>query len=119
MGRVSQDKGLESIRDRLEADPANVDLANDYWNALASYKGSDTRSGAFVVQAYRGAALKSKEGVIAFAPACRELFEVSGEAPRAAYFDTHLVRALESWLQQLPDAERANLQWVLRSISNR
>lgn len=119
MGRVSQDKGLDGLRDRLEAEPANVDLANDYWNALASNKGSDRRSGAFVVQAYRGAALKSKEGVIAFARAWRELFEVSGEPPRSAYFDANLVRALESWLQQLTDAERANLQWVLRSISNR
>jgi len=56
-------RNLADIKETLDSDPANVGLANRYWEALAT-------------------------GVVALARAYKELFEKSGEGPRAELFVT-------------------------------
>jgi hypothetical protein len=104
-------EAIESIRQSLNGDPTNLDLANRYWTALA-----ERRDGRSVIVAYREAALASSVGVAAFAGAYRELFDVSGESPRLVYFDTALIQALQRNRSELPRTDRENVQWILRSI---
>jgi len=63
--KLIQEQLLDSLRDTFGSNPTNVDLANRYWNALASLDGHNVRSGGFVIEVYRQAALTSKDGVIA------------------------------------------------------
>src|SRR5450432_1372510 len=107
------------LRKALKTDPAKIELANRYWCALAGNgaKGeADLRSGSDVIEAFREAAVSSKEGAEAFARAYRDLFEMSGESPRPAYCDERLVMALNAGLSELPRAERENVEWILHSI---
>jgi hypothetical protein len=106
-----REEALESIRQALKGDPTNLELANRYWKALDS-----ARSGRDVIVAYRESALISGAGAAAFARAYRELFDVSGEAPRLPYFDQPLIEALQNSLSKLLGTDRENVQWILRSI---
>lgn len=72
---------LKTLQKILVSDPSCLDAANRYWNALSSVSGNDVRSGGFVIEAYRGCALASSEGVIALARAYRELYENTAERP--------------------------------------
>jgi hypothetical protein len=83
---------LANLKATLDSDPANVELASRYWVELASFGGHDVRSGAFVIEAFRGCALTSDAGAVAFARAYKELFEKSGEKPRAELFDENCSR---------------------------
>jgi len=102
---------LETLRRALVSDPTNLDAANRYWNAVGS-----SQSGGYIVEAYRSAALTSHAGVIAFGRAYRELFEDSGESPRAIFFDKDLIQTLEASLPALSQSDRSLVQWVLQSI---
>jgi hypothetical protein len=107
---------LASLKAALESEPTNVELANRYWVELASFGGHDVRSGGFVIEAFRGCALASHAGAVAFARAYRELFEKSGEKPRAELFDEELRQALKTRLPELSSNDQAIVQWVLASI---
>ena len=108
---------LKSIRQRLRDDPGNLELANVYWAALAGQSGeADLRCGRDVIDAYREAALRSREGAVAFATAYRELFQESGEGPRITYFDEGLILALRRCVSGLSEEERFNVEWILQSI---
>jgi hypothetical protein len=109
-------KKLADLKKTLQSDPSNVELANRYWVELGSFGGNDVRSGGFVIEAFRGCALASHAGAVAFARAYRELFEKSGEKPRAALFDEELVQALKTRLPDLSNNDRAIVQWVIASI---
>jgi hypothetical protein len=109
-------KKLADLKKTLQSDPSNVELANRYWVELASFGGNDVRSGGFVIEAFRGCALASHAGAVAFARAYRELFEKSGEKPRAALFDEELVQALKTRLPDLSNNDRSIVQWVITSI---
>jgi len=87
---------LANLKKILDSDPTNLEGANRYWVELASLGSHDCRSGGFVIEAFRGCALASHAGVVAFARAYRELFEKSGEIPRAELFDEELLRALKN-----------------------
>jgi hypothetical protein len=116
-GRRNQE--IETLREALRGSPTNLELANRYWIALGGDRAkgeADLRTGSNVVEAYRAVALSSKEGVEAFAAAYRALFELSGEAPRPAYFDQPLLRALTAELPQLSKTGRNNVEWLLHSI---
>ena len=76
----------------------------------------DVRSGAYLIEAYRGCALASHAGVVALARAYQELFEKSGEGPRAELFDQELISAIQTRLPELSNGDRATVQWVLASI---
>ncbi len=103
----------------LKKDPANLDLANECWAALrANARNCDLRDGRNVIHIYRAAALRSSLGVVALARAYRELFEVSGEGPRLAYFDEALTQAMKSSLPQLSEQERSMVQWIIQSIDS-
>jgi len=81
---------LSGLRKTLKDNPANIELANRYWCALAGNRAKgepDLRSGSDVIEAFREAAISSKKGIEVFARAYRDLFEISGESPRPAYFD--------------------------------
>jgi hypothetical protein len=109
-------KKLADLKKTLQSDPSNVQLANRYWVELASFGGNDVRSGGFVIEAFRGCALASHAGAVAFARAYHELFEKSGEKPRAALFDEELVQALKTRLPDLSNNDRAIVQWLITSI---
>jgi hypothetical protein len=107
---------LANLKKALDSDPTNVEAANRYWVELASLGGNDVRSGWFVIEAFRGCALASGAGAVAFARAYRELCEKSGEKPRAELFDKELVQALRTRLPGLSSDDQAIVQWVLASV---
>ena len=107
---------LGNLKKALDANPASIEAANRYWDALGAFGGEDVRSGGYLIEAYRGCALASHAGVVAFARAYQELFEKSGEGPHAELFDEQLIRALQTRLPELSNGDRATVQWVLASI---
>jgi len=112
---------LAGLREELQRSPANLDLANRYWRALAgdgAKNEADYRSGGYVIEAYREAALLSKEGVEAFACAYRELFDISGESPRMPFFDEPLVQSLKAKLPEMAETDRRNVEWILHSVGS-
>jgi hypothetical protein len=120
-GCMSEDKypiqeGLSDLKKAVYCDPTNVEAANRYWAGLALVGGNDLRSGGFVIEAFRGCALASNAGTVALARAFRELFEKSGEKPRAELFDEELLRALKTRLPDLLKDDRMIVQWVIESI---
>ena len=110
------DASLEQLCQSLRMDPTNLTLADRYWNALGRYKGQDIRSGRYVIEVYRNAALTSREGIEALARAYKELFELSGESPRIVFFDKDLIYALQEYLRNKNQKEEAGVQWILESI---
>ncbi len=110
---------LANLKAALDSDPSNVEVANRYWVELASSGGYDVRSGGFVIEAFRGAALASPPGTVAFARAYRELFEKCGEKPCPELFDEDLLQALKTRLPDLSNTDQAIVQWVLASIEGR
>jgi hypothetical protein len=111
--RSHLDEALATLSQRIKNDPTNLALANHYWQTLGK---GDYRSGRYVMEAYRLAALSSIQGGAALAKAYRELFLVSGETPRPQFFDERLVEALKSYIREMPEPDCANLRWVLESI---
>jgi hypothetical protein len=107
---------LAALKKDLDSDPTNVESAIRYWSGLASFDGNDVRSGGFVIEAFRGCALASRAGAIAFARAYQELFEKRGEKPRAELFDEELLQALKTSLPDLSKDDQAIVQWVIASI---
>jgi hypothetical protein len=121
MGEITKntaDENLDALRQALASDPTNLHVARRYWQALGNYKGSDVRSGRDVIQAYRSAALSSHQGAVALAQAYKELFETSGEPPRALYFDKDLMHALESWYETSTSNEGSMIGWLLEKIGH-
>ena len=113
---MSHDPELTDFKVALAADPTNLDLAWDYWHALGCWNGCDVRAGMYVLQLFRPAALKSPAGVLAFARAYRELFELSGEGPRQ--LDPELIECAQSALETLASPERGEVQWLLESVGH-
>jgi hypothetical protein len=109
-------KRLANLKKALDSDPTNVEATNRYWVELASFGGHDVRSGGFVIEAFRGCAVASHAGAVAFARAYRELFEKSGEKPRAELLDQELLQALKTRLPDLSNGDQAIVQWVLARI---
>ena len=107
---------LANFKKTVEANPASIEAANRYWDALGSFGGEDVRSGGYLIEAYRACALASRAGVVALACAYQELFAKSGEAPRAELFDQELIRVIQTRLPELSNGDRATVQWVLSSI---
>jgi hypothetical protein len=107
---------LADLQKALHADPTNVESAQRYWVELASVGGRDVRSGGFVMEAFRGCAIASPAGVVAFARAYRELFEKDGEKPRPDLFDGELLQALKARLPDLSNGDQAIVRWILASI---
>ena len=99
----------------LKKTPTNINLANHYWAKLAE---GDYRSGRYLIEAYREAALTSGTGAAALARAYRELFLDSGEEPRRQYFDVRLIQSLRSYIAEMEEGDRVNTQWVLETIDS-
>jgi hypothetical protein len=115
-GKYPIQQNLAELKRTLDSDPTNIEAANRYWAELSSLGGNDVRSGGFVIEAFRGCALASHAGAVAFARAYRELFEKSGEQPRADLFDKELLQALKTGVSDLSNDDQAIVQWVLASI---
>ena len=113
MIRDPSKKAVAQLRDQLAADPENLDLAKQYWEALGKWGGSDIRSAADVVAAFGRAALISYAGAIQLAKAYLELFELSGEAPRRVYIDDELRSALAKAQSSTFGLDADTLRWVL------
>ena len=107
---------LSNLKKTLDSDPTNIEVANRYWAELSSLDGNDVRSGGLVIEPFRGCALATHAGAVAFARAYRELFEKSGEQPRADLFDKELLQALKTRVPDLSNDDQAIVQWVLASI---
>ena len=115
-GKYPIQQNLANLKRTLDSDPTNIDAANHYWAALSSLGGNDVRSGGFVIETFRGCAVASQEGAVAFARAYRELFEKSGEKPQAKLFDEELIHALKTRLPALSNEDQAIVQWILESL---
>ena len=61
-GKYPIQQNLANLKRTLDSDPTNVEAANRYWAELASFGGNDVRSGGFVIEAFRGCALRLKRG---------------------------------------------------------
>jgi hypothetical protein len=109
-------QNLAELKKILDSDPTSIEAANRYWLALGSFAGNDVRSGGYVIETYRGSALASREGAVAFARAYQELFAKTGEVPRAALFDEQLLEALRRRRAELSGEERGLVEWVLSFI---
>jgi hypothetical protein len=107
---------INAVRESLKRDPANLEIASRYWAALGSSNGHDLRSGRDVVETFGAAALSDSGGAGAFARAYRELFEMSGESPRAEFLGEELTEALKSALPQLSDQDQSTVRWILQSL---
>jgi hypothetical protein len=114
---MDESKRLQEIERSLASDPTNLDLAWEYWNALGSCNGCDIRSGMYVFEAFRPAAMQSIAGVLAFAQAYLELFDLSGEGPRQ--IDEALACKARSALLMLHGSEREVVQWMLDSVAKK
>jgi hypothetical protein len=112
--RERRNQEITSLHEALKDSPTDLALANRYWLALAGE--ADLRSGSNVIETYRAAALSSKDGVEALACSYRDVFQMSGEVPRPAYFDDKLVMALKAGMAELAGSESSALEWLLRSI---
>ena len=112
--RLGLDEELARVLQSLKDDPTNIELVNRYWLTLAK---GDYRCGRYVIEAYRDVALASGVGGAALARAYRELFLASGEAPRPAYFDKRLIEVLRSYVHEMPEPDRTDVQWVLQTIA--
>lgn len=110
-------RNLAELKKVLDSDPANIEAASRYWAALGSFAGNDVRSGGYAIEAFRASALASKEGAVALARACQELFANTGEAPQAALFDAKLLEALQHRLKELSGEDRRLVEWVLSFIT--
>ena len=69
MSEFPLQKQLAELKAALDADPANVESAERYWAALATFGGNDVQSSGYLIEAFRGCALASTEGTVAFARA--------------------------------------------------
>ena len=107
-----QQSKLVSLKQNLDADPTNIEAAERYWSAIASFGGHDVRSGKFAIEAFRGCALASHAGVVALARAFRELYEKTGEKPRSELFDQDLLQALKASHPDLAGEDLAVVQWI-------
>jgi hypothetical protein len=107
---------LGELQTALVADPANLELGWEYWHALGSWHGCDIRSGMYVFQAFRAVALESPSGVLAFAQAYKQLFDSSGEEPRA--LDPQLLRSIEAALPTLVGEDRTVVEWLLDCVGH-
>ena len=108
---------IENARARFLEDPTDIAHAWAYWTALGSL-GADVRSGQCVAEAFGPTALSSVNGAIAFARAYEQLFEVSGEAPKAAHVSIELQRALQNALQSASSKDAQVLNWVLQCLKD-
>ena len=115
--RDDEEQDPRILRQCLDLEPGNLDLANRYWNALGTHKSRDVRSGALVIETFHSVALNSREGIVALARAYRELFLKSGESPRIELFDEELITVLRRGDPELPESARSEVQWMLRSIT--
>jgi hypothetical protein len=115
-GKFPIQQSLANLKRALDSDPTNIEAANRYWTELSSLGGNDVRSGGFVREAFRGCALASQAGAVAFARAYRELFEKSGEKPRAELFDGRLLEALKTRLPYLSNEDQLIVQWLIASM---
>lgn len=105
---------LETLREQLAGDPANLGRARAYWDALGPL-----RSGWYVVVAFGDAAKTGPEGARGFARAYRELFEESGEGPRSAYVDGELLDALRGALRRGNAREMSDVRWLVESVERK
>lgn len=107
---------IDALRENLKRDPTNLETASRYWVALANSNGHDVRSGRDVVETFGAAALSDTAGVKALARAYRELFEKSGESPRAEFLGEQMIETLKSALPRLSDQDSSTVRWILRSL---
>src|SRR5207245_2769475 len=99
-------------RDQLRNQPSQLDFAQQLWEALGDYDGSDIRSGKYVLDIFRVPALFSYEGVIALARAYKSLHEESGESPPPRFDDEQLTLAIKHSQNVATGDEKRLLSWL-------
>jgi hypothetical protein len=102
---------IDDLRKLLDQNPEDLRLAWEYWAALGDVRGTDVRSGRYVVEAFGRSAQTSDAGAIALAKAYEELCDVSGEGPMKRYFSDALISALHRTREHM-----AGDDWLITSL---
>jgi hypothetical protein len=111
---LRQDAELLELRKRFLEDPTDLAHANRYWQGLAKIYGhADFRTAHYVVEAFGPAAVHSMEGAVALARAYQELFDLSGEPPKADALTPELRQALTEASTKVKGEDAAVINWVL------
>ena len=109
---------LEAMRlkGQLEADPSNLELAQEFWNAIGGSTGWDVRTGNRVVNTFRACAFKSNEGLAAMLSAFRKLADDTGEFPRPGLLDLPIENLIRVIARQPDHPRYADACWILKFI---
>ena len=103
---------VAELKAALDSAPDNVNLANQYWDAISGRFGYDVRNGKHVIDTFRASAIKSNDGMATLIHAFRNLFDDSGELPRRCLFDPpleNLLRLVARQSNELAD----DAAWIL------
>lgn len=108
----------ESVRERdaafaaLQLEPENLQLARAYWAACGAL-----RSRGDVNKAFQRPALASREGVVAFVEAWRELNDLSGGLPRPSEVGELVCSRVRDLLADPNfDGPKERLEWFLAAL---
>jgi hypothetical protein len=116
---LRQEAEIAEHRKRFEENPRDVEHAKVYWNALGRIQGCDIRSGRAVAEAFGLAAVSSIDGAIAFARAYQELFDLSGEAPRAEFVSPEVRNSLAAARRGATPDDINIIDWVLYCVGQK
>ena len=104
---------VAKLKAALDFAPDDLNLANQYWDAISSRFGYDVRDGKRVIDTFRASALKSNEGIATLIHALRKLFDDSGELPRRSLFDPPLENLLRIVARKSHDKLADDAAWIL------
>lgn len=104
---------VSELKVALDSSPDNLDVANQYWEAISGGFGYDVRDGKRVIDTFRASAFKSDGGLAALIHAFRKLFDDSGELPRRSLFDPPLENLLHLVARRPEDKLADGAAWIL------
>jgi hypothetical protein len=108
---------VTKLQSDLASSPDDLELAQQFWDAISGAAGYDVRNGKRLVDTFRTCALKSDDGLAAMLSAFRKLADDSGEFPRAALFDPPLENLLRMISRQSDHRLNGDAAWVLTYIN--
>lgn len=109
---------VAELRAALDSAPDNLNLANQYWEAISGQFGFDVRDGKRVIDTFRASAFKSDEGLVALIHAFVKLFDDSGELPRRSLFDPPLENLIRLVSRQPNHRLAHDAKWLLEFLES-
>jgi hypothetical protein len=104
---------LADLRAVLQGDPTSRAAAGAYWSALQA---SGASTGSDVAEVFGPAAEQTLDGIADLVLAARELFDASGESPRARDLPARLTQRLRDRHTELEGAALYAARWLLAEI---